>query len=73
MTQDIEFTAESAKVSPSGSREVFVEIEEADVRELLEDISLEDIISTIGSDEILEEIGKETAIKYFNIKEAEEE
>ena len=32
--------------------------------------SIEDIVNGVGEDELLEHIGKETAIKYFDIKEA---
>lgn len=59
-------------VSTLNSRIMRLDIEDADVPEILGQISLDDIIRHYGESEILEIIGKKSAVDHFGIEEKDD-
>lgn len=64
---DITVIAESVKVEMSSSRKVYIEIENIDIEELFNHISITDCINHFGADKILNDIGEDECKEHFGL------
>lgn len=70
-TIDIDVTCKNASVYPNGNNSVTVTLDTLDLNDFLSNVDLNLIIEIIGAETILDGIDKDTAIKFYDITEAE--
>jgi hypothetical protein len=70
-TQDLFFNAKNISVEPIAYNKVHIEIGNADIEAIIDDLKPNDIISYLGEDAVLDIIGKDKAAEHFDLVEGE--
>lgn len=69
---DLNFKCTDAQVSADNYKRISVNIEGADIDNVLENFTIEEIINALGEDKLLEAIGEDRCKEYFDLKSNDE-
>lgn len=64
---DIQIDCKSAVITPASNREVSVEIEGAEIQDILHHFTVEQIVDHFKTNELLDAIGQDEAEKHFDL------
>ena len=67
MIKDIKIICSRVIIDPQGYRQLEVSLDEADIDNVLENLTISDILSYFNENDILDEIGSEKAQEYFGL------
>lgn len=68
---NISFEAEKIEVTPVSGKRTYIQIEDVDASDVLDNFDIQDVIDHFKEDEILDKIGMDTVMRYFDLKEKE--
>jgi len=67
-TFNLSIDCKSAEISGGYNNQITVEINDADMKDVMNSVSIDDFIEHFGIGEVLSSIGQDEAIKYWDIK-----